>query len=193
MNNSDKVTICIPTHNSLSTIKIVLGAFKFQDVYPKIIILENGSRDGTFEALAAMIRNRWFKKLKIDLQFFGSDVTLRKHQNLNMVRHHFCQHVTTPYLMFVDSDVLVPPYCIIPMLDHLDKFPKIGMLALVCDVEAGHVQLGASVLRTELVKDLKWRRQDEECQCICAAKHLLVRGFSVENYTKTSARHLLAF
>lgn len=190
---SDKLTICIPTFNSLSTIKIVLTSLTVQNFLPKIIILDNGSRDGTFEALCVMQKNHWFKKLNFDLRYFGDKVTMRKHQNLDMVRHRFCELVKTKYLMFIDSDVLIPPYCIISMLDHLERHPMLGMLALKVDPKANHVQLGASILRNELLANLEWRRTDTECQCRCVAKHILIQGFDVKDFLDTQARHLLAF
>ncbi len=189
--NTD-LTICIPCHDNLSTIKIVLNALNFQDIYPKIIVLDNGSKDGTFEALIMMIKNKYFPDLNIELQFFG-EITRTRFQNLDMVRHKLCQLVDTKYIMFIDSDVLIPPYCIKPMLEKLEHDNRIGMLGLKYDVNATHVKLGASIIRTELIKDLKWKRTDDECQCLCAAKEILVRGYLVQHYTKDLARHLKAF
>ncbi len=189
--NTD-LTICIPCHNSLSTIKIVLNALNFQDIYPKIIVLDNGSKDGTFEALITMVNNKYFPELNIELTHFGK-VTRTKFQNLDLVRHKLCDMVSTRYIMFIDSDVLIPPYSIGPMLEQLEHDNRIGMLGLKYDVNTNHVKLGATILRTELVKNLKWKRTDDECQCLCAAKEVLVKGFTVQHYTKTSARHLRAF
>lgn len=192
MEDKEKITICIPCYNNLSTIKIVLGSLNYQDIYPRIIILDNGSKDGTFEALEGILVNKWFPDLKTELRHFGQ-ISLRKHQNMDLVRHKLCQLVKTKYLMFIDSDVLIPPYCIKPMLKVMEKRKDLGMLGLKYDVNTRHVKIGATILRTELVKDLKWKRTETECQCLCCAKELLIRGFKVEHYDKTQARHLLAF
>lgn len=188
----EDITICIPVYNSLPTIKIVLNALNFQDTYPKIIVLDNGSKDGTFEALESMLINKWFPDLKIELRHFGQ-ISLRKHQNMDLVRHKLCQLVKTKYMMFIDSDVLLPPYVIRPMLEVMEKRKDLGMLGLKYDVNTNHVKMGATILRTRLVKDLVWRRTEKECQCLCCAKEMLVRGFKVEHYQKALARHLLAF
>ena len=190
MNND--VTICIPVKDNLSTIKIILNALNFQDIYPKIIVLDNGSKDGTFEALTMMIHNKFFPDLNIELKHFG-EITRTTFQNMDSVRHKLCEMVDTKYIMFIDSDVLIPPYCINPMLKKLGHDNRIGMLGLQYDYNATHVKLGATIIRTELAKVVKWKRTDDECQCLCCAKEVLVRGYTVEHYTKTLARHLLAF
>jgi glycosyltransferase involved in cell wall biosynthesis len=188
----DNITICIPTYNSLPTIRIVLGSLNFQDIYPRIIVLDNGSKDGTFEALGAILYNKFFPDLNIELRHFGQ-ISLRKFQNMDIVRHKLVELVKTKYMMFIDSDVLLPPYVIRPMLEVMNKRPDVGMLGLKYDVNTNHVKLGATILRTKPVKDLVWRRTDTECQCNCCAKHLLLKGFKVEHYQEQLARHLLAF
>ncbi len=169
-----------------------MNSLNFQDLYPEIIVLDNGSKDGTFEALGSMLYNKWFKDLHITLMHFGQ-ISMRKYQNMDFVRHKFCTTVKTEYMMFIDADVLIPPYCLKPMLKIMEETPTLGMLGLLYDVMTNHVKMGATMLRTNLVKNLKWRRTDTECQCICCAKDLLIRGFKVEHYPAQTARHLLTF
>lgn len=139
-----------------------------------------------------MIHNKIFPDLNIELTYFG-EVTRTRNQNLDMVRHKLCEMVDTKYIMFLDSDVLIPPHSIKPMLQQLEHDNRIGMIGLKYDYNTTHVKLGASIIRTKLIKDLKWKRTDDECQCLCAAKEILIRGYTVQHYTKTLARHLLAF
>lgn len=191
-NKEEEITVCIPCFNSLPTIKIILGVLNFQDLYPKIIVLDNGSKDGTFEALCAMQHYRWFPDLKIEIRQFDQ-VSPQKHRNMDLVRHRLCELVKTEYLMFIDADVLIPPYCIKPMITLMEQRKDLAMLGLKYDVNTSHVKIGATILKTELIKNLKWRRTDTECQCLCVAKDLLIRRYKVEHYPETTARHLKAF
>lgn len=186
------LTICIPCFNSLPTIRVVLNVLNFQDLYPKIIILDNGSTDGTFEALSAMKVYKWFKDLDIELRCFGQ-ISNRGHQNINFIRHKFCELVKTKYLMFLDSDVLLPPYILKPLLEVIEKREDLGMLGLKYDVNTNHVKMGATILRSALAKNIKWKKTEDACECLNCAKDLLVRGFKVEHYDKQLARHLLSF
>lgn len=193
MENKDRITICIPVRDSLSTIKIILNSLNYQNVYPKIIILDNGSKDGTFEALCAMKHNHYFKDLNIELQYIGESPTARRISNLEFVRRKFCEIVDTEFLFFLDSDVLLPPDVINDLIEEMDNDKELGMLGIKYDVNTNHVKVGATLFRTEDIKNQEWDRDEKECQCIKVAKELLVRGKKVKHYDKLQGRHLKAF
>lgn len=185
------ITICIPTKNNLPTIKLILNALNYQDIYPKIIVFDNGSIDGTLEAMQTMIKNKVLGDLDVELIDFGEWTGIRE-QNLDKMRYELSQMVKTKYLMFIDADVLIPPYVIIPMLDQMEKDVNIGMLGLKYDVMAEHVKIGASILRTNLTQGIVWNRENNKCNCLCAIEYMQLRGFKAEHFP-TTARHLLAF
>lgn len=139
-----------------------------------------------------MIHNKYFPDLNIELTYFG-EITRTRNQNLDLVRHKLIKMVDTELVFWLDTDVNIPPYSLKPMMEMMQHDQRIGMLGLKYDYNTTHVKLGATMIRTELIKDLKWKRTEDECQCICAAKEILVRGYTVQHYTKTLARHLLAF
>lgn len=191
-NFNNIVTIAIPTKNNLPTIKIVLNVYNYQMIYPKILILDNGSRDGTLEALEALIKNKIFPDLDIRLINFG-EWSGDKEKNLDKIRYELCQRINTKYIFFNDSDVLIPPYVLPSLINEMEKDKKLGMLGLKYDMKANHVKIGAAIIRTELAKQIQWNRDDEKCNCLCAIEKLKEIGFEVKEYDEALARHLLAF
>jgi len=188
---SELITICIPTKDNLPTIKLILVPLSYQDCFCRIIIMDNGSKDGTLEAVQAMIKNNIFRDLKVELINFGEWSGV-KEKNIEKVRYEFSQVSNTKYLMFIDADVLIPPYVIEGMINTMEKNEKIGMLGLKYDVLSDHVKMGATILRTELAKKIKWKYDEEKCDCLYCAEQIVKMGFSVQHFPVT-ARHLLAF
>lgn len=190
MDNNKRITICIPTMNSLPTIKLILNSLNFQEIYPRILIIDNGSKDGTYEAVEVMIKNKYFGDL--DLELHSLKGISGRGKNIEAIRKKFVDMVETEYLFFLDSDVLLPPNIINNLIGEMDEDKNLGMLGVKYDYKAVHVKMGATIFRTENLKDIKWRMGDR-CECYNCAKDLLMTGHNNKHYDKCLARHLLTF
>lgn len=188
------VTIGILMRDSLSTIKIVLGALsdEVQEYHSKIIILDNNSLDGSPEAIEIMMKNNLLKTFDIELKRVGALIGERK-KNIELMRRKLSEECGTKYLMFVDSDVLLPPRAIPKLIKEMEKNKKLGMMGIVHFPNESHVKMGAAMLRTALAKKIKWRYDNEGCDCINAARQLLEMGYKTEHHKELIARHLMAF
>jgi len=122
-NFNNLVTIAIPARNNLNTIKIVLNSYNYQMIYPKILVIDNGSIDGTLEALQAIIKNKIFPDLEIELINFG-EWSGDKKKNIEKMRYELCQRVTSRYVFFNDADVLIPPYVMPSLINEMEKDKK---------------------------------------------------------------------
>ena len=192
MSLDEKLTVCIPTHNNLPTIRIALTGLSHQLLRPRILVLDNGSKDGTVEALGAQLKNKWFGNMQLELTKSNA-VSGGRTKNIPLVRHLFCQTVITDFLMFLDSDVLIPPNILSPMLELVLARPKLGMLGLRYDPIASHVKLGATIVRTAIVKDHRWKIDPQVCECVRVARFFESGGFTVEHFPDQTARHLRYF
>ncbi|KKK81956.1 hypothetical protein LCGC14_2808230, partial [marine sediment metagenome] len=141
------LTFCIVTWNSAATLKAVIQRIMKQNLLPNILIYDNGSTDGTVEMVKAFIKSRWFEGATIelieDIHMEGGRV-----RNIAHCRYMLSQRAESKYIMFVDSDVLLPPFIMGRLVKELDN-PKLGMIGVRYEPNANHVKMGATLLRTE--------------------------------------------
>lgn len=192
MSLDETLTVCLPTHNSLCTIRIVLQGLSMQAVRPLTLVLDNGSRDGTRQAVSTMIRNKWFPNLNLKLETIN-ELSGHASKNIPFVRHKLTDMCKTNFLMFLDSDVLLPPIILQPMIQQMIDNPKLGMLGLLYDPHTNHVKLGATMIRTYLIKDHKWRLEPGKCECVEVSRFIASQGYSVEHFPDQTARHMRYF
>jgi glycosyltransferase involved in cell wall biosynthesis len=193
MNRAKDVSVFIPTRDSLVTIKLILQALQpeFQECKPKIYIFENGSRDGTLEALCAFKHYNTFPDMDFVIKHFDDIGSIRP-KSIELVRKNCCDTAKTKYLMFVDSDVLLPPMAILKLKDEFEQDPKLGMMGIFHYPNEQHVKMGATMLKTELAKKVKWKYDAEGCDCLNAARDIAARGYHVRHHPTLIARHLMA-
>ncbi len=178
------ITITIPTHNSAMTIMKCLEAVARQNIKLKIHIMDNQSTDGTYEMVQAMIKNKWFGEIEIKLT---QSVDMKRTKNIPLMRYKLSQETDTEFIMFLDDDVVIPPHSIEKMIE--DFKTDTGMLGMCYEPYVDHVQMGATIMRTDIAKKINWKI-DEDCECKNCAKDLIDMGLKVEKFTKTNARHL---
>lgn len=105
-------------------------------------------------------------------------------------------HGNTPWLMFLDDDVVLAPECVSRLVSELRRRPAYGALAAdyLGQARAGrvspHVSMGATVFRREVLDQIRfrWDRQRCECQCCCDDLRRLLWG--VDYSLVARARHL---
>jgi len=126
------ISAFVPTLNNEQTIRRVLRALKAQTVKPeKIIVIDSGSTDET-RNIVKEEGVEFYPK-----EYFGNFARL----GLGRARNRILELIDTPYLLSVDSDILVHP-------DHIEKamphFEKDSMLAGVAgkQIELNRTEIG---------------------------------------------------
>lgn len=108
MNISDKITIVVPCKNEENYISHLLDSLRLQDIGNTRIIIADASTDSTREVI---------QKTKGDLNvevIDGGPVSIAKNNGAKLV--------TTPYILFIDSDVrFFSPTVIRDSVDILEK------------------------------------------------------------------------
>jgi Glycosyl transferase family 2 len=103
---------------------------------------------------------------------------------------------TSPWLMFLDDDVVLSPRCVGTLLDELKRRPSYAALGAdyLGERRAGrmapHVSLGATLFRREALEQIRfvWRGGSCECQCCCDDLHRL--RWAIDYSDAAHARHL---
>ncbi|HOK95544.1 MAG TPA: glycosyltransferase family A protein [Anaerohalosphaeraceae bacterium] len=165
------VTVAIPTFNSACTIMSVLQRLLHQDVKPTILMIDNGSKDGTVEMLQAVIDNKWFGAADIVLQT-APQLLGGREKNIPYMRHKLAQAVETEYLFFLDSDVLLQGHCLLDLKEYMDEDANRKGVAVRYDPLADHVQFGAILMKTQIAKQIKWNTGEGKCECRWAVESL---------------------
>ena len=162
-------TICIPTKNATKSITMVLEYLLFQGIELNILIADNDSIDGTFEMLETQIKNNYWMRgghapINITLEQGGS-VEGGRDKNIPYMRQFMSRMVKTPYIFWLDSDIILPPNSLAPCLEEFIKHKsKIGIYGMRYEPHADHVQMGASFMETRIAKKINWKI-DERCEC----------------------------
>jgi len=101
-----------------------------------------------------------------------------------------------PWVMFVDDDVVLADDCILKLLSQLRHKPHLGAVGAdylndraQVDRE-GHVSLGATLWRRNVLARLRFRATNQLCECWCAAHDLRNNGIEIAYVNDAHARHL---
>jgi glycosyltransferase involved in cell wall biosynthesis len=187
------ITVCIPTYNSVHTIYWCLWALRNQTINPKILVFDNGSIDGTPEALEAAIRNKVFKELDIEFRRLGRISGEGREKNIPFIRNKLVQAVQTDYAFSLDSDVILPPNTLPSLIELMEKKPLLAELTIVHDaVNNKHDTTSATLFRAEVFKKIKWVWDKDGCDCVHAKNQILAMGYETGKMSTLLARHLLA-
>lgn len=167
-----ELTVCIPTYNGILTLPRCLEALLSgrQSVPLEVLVLEgsdNGpSTDGTVEYLAAeATRLHWIRRGLRDFRVLApvcADVAtavapLGEHERnveeqasasayLVKARTAMALAVGTPWLMWLDDDILVPPGGVRALLNAAKSYEEPGLIGMMSDPVQDHVQEGCAVM-----------------------------------------------
>jgi len=122
--NTDKdiilISAFVPTLNNENSIRRVLQGLKAQTVKPaKIIVIDSGSTDKT-EEICREEGVEFYPK-----EHFGNFERL----GLGRARNRILELIDTPYLLSVDSDIIVRPDHIETLLPMMEADPTLGGIA----------------------------------------------------------------
>ena len=101
-----------------------------------------------------------------------------------------------PWFMFVDDDVLLDADCIANLLRDLKQSESFGAVAADYSNDrdrpdrVGHVAMGATLFRREVLKRLNFRATERLCECWCACFDLRHNKVGIRYCDQAWATHL---
>lgn len=103
----------------------------------------------------------------------------------------------SPWLMFVDDDVLLPDDCIATLIEELAEKDS-SLVALGADYlgernpngASKHVAMGATLFRREILAKFAFRCKQDSCECQCMADDLRKNVLEIDHSQRTTAIHL---
>lgn len=103
---------------------------------------------------------------------------------------------TSPWLMFLDDDVVLDRDCVRRLSDALHARPECGAVAADYIGErhsanaTGHVGMGATLFRRSALQAFQFRWQPGRCECQCCCDDLRAAGIGIGYVHAASATHL---
>jgi len=145
----DNITVAIATYNSATWLQQTLDAIKGQN----ILVCDNSSIDKTVEILT---RNG------IEPFFFPHES--RRRFNIKSIRSLLAKAITTEYIFFLDSDVILPENSIQQAYDYLIAQ---GVDAVAISYgSTTHIQQGAVLMKTSVAQSIEYTFNNEGiCSC----------------------------
>jgi len=187
---SDKVTVCIPTINSALTLNAVLESIAVQQIlHLNVLIYDNGSVDGTPEMIRKQIENKWWKFIEIKL-LETTERSGGRVLNIPFMRHRLALEAETEYIFFLDADVMIPPLALETVFNEFENRKYIGMLGIRYEPMHDHVTMGATFMKTEVARKIKWTLTTDACECLNCIKDLQGLGLLSEYHPYLTARHI---
>ncbi len=179
-----------------------------QSVPVKLILCDNGSRDGTQDFLRALkqddaktasqvTRSFWLERFPAGIEIAepvpeneeypaGQN---RINQHLRVIYQRMLELVDTDYVLTVDADVEVPRGAVRTMLDALKNDVELGMVGIGYG-PADHIQHGLAMMRTEDMRSAKWPDPGpKSCTCRVLNDEVKRMGKKVLHLSPLSARH----
>lgn len=182
------VTVIMMTYNDSLTITRCLLRLLYQNFIGKIIILDCGSKDGTYELLKTQIKNNIYNPLEIELIKKRMN-NKKKLDRKKYARNILCNNVNTKYTMFLSANILLPQSAINMLYKEMEEDKELDMISLKYDIDVYHIQLGATMIKTEISKNINWFMAGD-CSCRTLREQLMLRGSKFKNHESMTATHL---
>ena len=121
--SGNRITVVVITHNRRAELHRTLGKLAALPERPPVIVVDNGSADGT----AASVR-----------RCFPQVILIRAQRNLGAVARNLgVRQVTTRYVAFCDDDTWWEPGSLTAAADALDRHPCVAAVTARIVVEPG--------------------------------------------------------
>lgn len=130
----DPVAIVMQTYNRIEYTMEVISAFHNHLLYPfKLIVIDNGSDDGTIEYLELMKKLGYIDNLILNGENKG--IAIPKQQGVDLAKE-IAKIEKIKYIIITDNDIVVPfirdnNACVLTkMVQIMDGHPEIGMMGV---------------------------------------------------------------
>ena len=103
---------------------------------------------------------------------------------------------SSPWVMFVDDDVLLERDCMATLLDELQQSERMGAIAADYSDDrnrrdrVGHVAMGATLFRRRVLQRLNFRATERLCECWCACLDLRYNRMGIRYSDSAGAVHM---
>jgi GT2 family glycosyltransferase len=109
-----RLTVVVPTYNRVGEVMHTVACLSELPEQPRVIVVDNGSQDGTVQAL-----RRYFPHLTV--------IALDANRGA-AARNIGIQHAHTPYIALCDDDVWWAPGALRRAADLLDAYPRLAVI-----------------------------------------------------------------
>ncbi len=117
-------------------------------------------------------------------------------ETIARARNQAVSCATTPWVMFVDDDVVLANDCLARLHHGLIARQNYGALAADYMEEstrsrrASHVAMGATMFRRSTLERIKFRWEQDKCECLCCCEDLRQAGMRIDYLAGACARHI---
>lgn len=122
------LSIIIVNYNTKSLLKQCLDSLLKSS---EIIVVDNGSTDGSPQLVNSLTRNKKIIKL----------IANKKNLGYAKANNQALQLARGKYILFLNSDTLVPQKTITTLLNYLEKHPRVGVVTPRLELRSGKVDL----------------------------------------------------
>lgn len=168
----DALTICTPVKEDPSIVEKWLKLNrKILDKYPLVVVDRIGGQ------VLKDVATHYFQV----------------NSGLAFARRFCVEGVTSPYVLCLDADTVVPTLFPDVAVQLLERNPHLGAIALDYERLQGHLAFGASVWRADLLRILyTWRLEGNTnlCECFYMWNKLKAAGYGLEIPGLMRAKHL---
>lgn len=200
-----EITVAIPSYNCVKYLPYVLSRLQHQKIPNlRVIIWDNGSTDGTVGYVQDVWASNYFaknsqEKNALHIQFFSKPQNPKNHPYVNAMeaRRQLAKLVKTPYVFFLDPDVLIRPLSLPRILQEL-KESNAGYIGMKYEPDAldhpnhKHIMLGATLWKTDLFLNLPiCTNKDMQHGCDCNFSNREAKKLGEDGiHSKLHAEHL---
>lgn len=202
-----EVTCVMSVWNDFMNLPRVLFSLEkgAQSIPMNLILVDNQSTDPCRAILAWPDLPKWLKqKGFVDVRVLGvvprttqmqDGSPIRNPQavrniNLEFLKKKLTMAVQTEFVLYQDSDVLMPTGGVRDMLEALREDPGLALVGILYEPFSDHVKTGCTMGRTEVLREVDWN--SDGCTCRYLTKLLRSRGHKVRHLDPghITARHL---
>ena len=125
------------------------------------------------------------------------DLGETRYQTIARTRNLVKDRGASPFVFFLDSDVVLNPGSLHALALELWEDETIGALAIdymnqapLRGISASHVAMGATLWRRKVLDQIEFRGEGEQCDCLSAMHDCRALGYKIEYSYGLHAAHL---
>lgn len=184
------VTVAIPVFNGIKVLPVVMDRLGTPDytglTHLEVLLLDNGSMDGSLQYAETIVRHKWFKFLNVrsekQPQRPGGGMA-----NIPMQRRKLAELTKTKYIHYLNQDIVMRPFALIQLFEDFVTRPNCGALSIKYDPKTNHVESGCTLMETEVARKVEWGFTPQSCDCWHLNNSLDKMGLKMEYQENTNA------
>ena len=191
------LTIIVPTRSSWSTLPRSIEALSraTQDTPARIVVFETGDDHERLQGILDAPGALDYEIVSIPSRGIENKQDER-YANLLCMWAMAMEKVTTPYMMRVDSDLVIPTDSIHRLMTGMLGNSRLGEYAIPYRVSPtskrvhDHVTCGCTMFRMEALREIAPIQRRGSCDCKYVSEKLLASGWEVRTVSRIRAEHI---